>query len=167
MFSSQDRPFLQRSCNKIFATITTGAATPNGSYKEHVTYRNLLRVRLVGNVAQTLNPKRSLSTSQRTPSTRSVKSGLKSKAADIDRSATGMLARTLRLLLSHFVKWNPPCLSKEQSCDTKLTAAFSAAMERNRSFTLKFRRTVSVVSASKASLKSSATWRRPVYTTRG
>jgi len=118
-FHPRTDPFLQRSCNKIFKAITTGAATPNGSYKEHITDITLLRVRLDGNVAQTLNQKRSLLTFQSTPSTRSVKSGFKSKAADIDRSATGILARTLRLLLSHFVNWNPPCLSKEQSSDTK------------------------------------------------
>jgi len=95
--SSHDRPFLQRHCNRRLATITTGAANPNGSFKEHITDRTLLRVILDANVAKTFSPKRSLLPFQTTPGTRSVKSGFRSKQALWDRSTAGVLARTLRL----------------------------------------------------------------------
>jgi len=87
-FHLRTNPF-HKVLAKNFSTFKTEAATPNRSYNENIADRTLLRVRMVGNVAHTLNQKKSRFAfqSRPTPSTRLVKQGFKSKVAHLYCSA--------------------------------------------------------------------------------
>ena len=109
--SSQPKSSLHSSCRRTLAGSIKGAANPRGSLRLDTRDRIPL---LVSGTGFSLTRKLSVSasTSHWVPKARSIGRSSKSKLAmDGALSPGGISFNTSRLLLIHFVRWNPPLAS--------------------------------------------------------